>query len=189
MSIGFASKISALRREKNVSQKLAAEELGISQALLSHYEKGIRECNLEFVKKAAAYYNVSSDYLLGISDTKHGNSDVFEDSDIPSDTQMQTTTVLRAFVALMNMAEEEGGEAEKNFNSFFAVSIKKFIERSAKDKKNYSALCDIAVNSLPKIKTENSILHQKYRPQSIKTVESYASELINTTVTKVLTEK
>ena len=59
MSISFATKISTLRREKNITQKVAAEELGISQALLSHYEKGIRECNLSFVAKAALYYNVS----------------------------------------------------------------------------------------------------------------------------------
>ena len=31
--------------------KKAAEELQVSQALLSHYEKGIRKCGLEFVVK------------------------------------------------------------------------------------------------------------------------------------------
>lgn len=39
--------------------------MGISQALLSHYEKGIRECGLDFLVKAAEYYDVSCDYLLG----------------------------------------------------------------------------------------------------------------------------
>ncbi len=184
MSLGFASKISALRREKNISQKLAAEELGVSQALLSHYEKGIRECNLEFVKKAAIYYNVSADYLLGLSDTKHGNRDVFDDADIPSDAQLQTTTVLRAFVSLMNMSEEDGGDAEKTFNSFFSLAIRKFIERASGEKKNYSALCDMTANALPKIKTEI-----KNKPQSIKTVESYATDLINSTVNKALSDK
>ena len=184
MSIGFASKISSLRREKNITQKDAAKDLGVSQALLSHYEKGIRECNLEFVKKAAVYYNVSADFLLGLSDTKHGNRDVFDDADIPSDAQTETTTVLRAFVSLMNMAEEEGGEAEKTFNSFFALAIRKFIYRASGEKKNYSALCDMTANALPKIKTEFP-----NKPQCIKTIESYATELINSTVNKALTEK
>ena len=94
MSIGFASKISSLRREKNITQKDAAKDLGVSQALLSHYEKGIRECNLEFVKKAAVYYNVSADFLLGLSDTKHGNRDVFDDADIPSDAEVLETVVV-----------------------------------------------------------------------------------------------
>ena len=184
MSIGFASKISALRREKKITQKDAAAELGVSQALLSHYEKGIRECNLEFVKKAAIYYNVSADFLLGLSDTKHGSRDIFDESDIPSDAQTETTTVLRAFVALMNIAEEEGGETEKLFNSYFSLVIRKYLERASSEKKSYDALCDITINALPKIKTEFAA-----KPQSIKTVESYASELINSTVNKILSEK
>jgi len=61
----FARIITFLRKEKKLSQKQAAQELGISQALLSHYEKGIRECSLDFVVKTADYYNVSCDYLLG----------------------------------------------------------------------------------------------------------------------------
>ena len=43
----------------------AAEALDISQALLSHYEKGIRECGLDFLVKTAEYYDVTTDYLLG----------------------------------------------------------------------------------------------------------------------------
>lgn len=63
----FPRIITMLRKERGMSQKAAAEELGISQALLSHYEKGIRECGLDFVCKAADYYDVSCDYLLGRS--------------------------------------------------------------------------------------------------------------------------
>ena len=65
MNKDFSRNITFLRKEKKLSQKQAALELGISQALLSHYEKGIRECGLDFVIKAADYYNVSCDYLLG----------------------------------------------------------------------------------------------------------------------------
>ena len=54
-----------LRKEKGLSQKETAAKLGISQALLSHYEKGIRECGQEFLIKAADFYDVSCDYLLG----------------------------------------------------------------------------------------------------------------------------
>ena len=65
MNRNFARTISLLRRERGLSQKSAAADLGISQALLSHYEKGIRECGLEFVVKLADYYGVTTDYLLG----------------------------------------------------------------------------------------------------------------------------
>ncbi len=43
--------IKLLRKERGITQKQAAEDLGVSQALLSHYEKGIRECGLDFVVK------------------------------------------------------------------------------------------------------------------------------------------
>ncbi len=64
--------LALLRKEKNISQKNAASDLGISQALLSHYEKGIRECGLEFLVRAADYYDVSCDYLLGRSPQRTG---------------------------------------------------------------------------------------------------------------------
>lgn len=65
MNADFSRTLALLRQEKGISQRKAAKELGISQALLSHYENGIREPGLAFVKKACNYYHVSADYLLG----------------------------------------------------------------------------------------------------------------------------
>ena len=65
MNSNFPRIITLLRKERGLSQKQAASDLQISQALLSHYEKGIRECGLDFVVRTADYYNVSCDYLLG----------------------------------------------------------------------------------------------------------------------------
>ena len=70
----FPRMITLLRKEKGLSQKQAALELGVSQALLSHYEKGIRECGLDFAVKIADYYNVSCDYLLGRTADRNGMS-------------------------------------------------------------------------------------------------------------------
>lgn len=74
MESTFSAVISQLRKEQGISQKQAAQDLGISQALLSHYEKGIRECGLGFVVRAAGYYHVTSDYLLGLSDKKFAST-------------------------------------------------------------------------------------------------------------------
>lgn len=74
MNQDFSRIITLLRKEKSLSQKQAALDLGISQALLSHYEKGIRECSLDFVVKVADYYNVSCDYLLGRTAQRRGES-------------------------------------------------------------------------------------------------------------------
>lgn len=72
MCSDFPRILTLLRKEKNISQKKAAIDLGVSQGLLSHYEKGKRECGLAFLVKAADYYNVSCDYLLGRSAEPQG---------------------------------------------------------------------------------------------------------------------
>ena len=73
MSSEFSRTLSLLRQEKGVSQRAAAGELGISQALLSHYENGIREPGLLFVVKACDYYHVSADFILGRTLSREGN--------------------------------------------------------------------------------------------------------------------
>ena len=65
MNNNFSRTLSLLRKEKKLSQRAAAKELGVSQAVLSHYENGVREPGLEFVVRAADYYRVSTDFLLG----------------------------------------------------------------------------------------------------------------------------
>lgn len=61
-----------LRKERKLSQKQVAADLEVTQALLSHYENGKRECGLDFLVRAADYYNVSVDYLLGRSPMSTG---------------------------------------------------------------------------------------------------------------------
>lgn len=70
MKSAFAEKLGLLRREKGLSQRRAASDLGISQALLSHYENDAREPKLEFVVKVCDYYNVTADFLLGRTDIR-----------------------------------------------------------------------------------------------------------------------
>jgi len=71
----FSKNLRKLREERRISQKSAAASLGISQALLSHYEKGIRECGLNFLPRAAKFYNVSVDFMLGIAPENGENND------------------------------------------------------------------------------------------------------------------
>ena len=73
MATDFSRTLSLLRQEKGVSQRKAAGELGISQALLSHYENGIREPGLAFVVRACDYYHVSADFMLGRTLSRDGS--------------------------------------------------------------------------------------------------------------------
>jgi len=73
MATEFSRTLSLLRQERGVSQRTAAGDLGISQALLSHYENGIREPGLAFVVKACDYYHVSADFMLGRTLSREGS--------------------------------------------------------------------------------------------------------------------
>jgi len=90
MNKDFPRIITLLREERGLSQKKAADALGISQPLLSHYEKGIRECSLDFVVKVADFYDVSCDYLLGRTPNRSNGKIVI--NDIPKMTQVISLT-------------------------------------------------------------------------------------------------
>ena len=79
MSSDFSRCLSLLRQEKGISQRAAAKDLGISQALLSHYENGVREPGLAFVIRACNYYNVSADFLLGRTLSRDGTTIAADD--------------------------------------------------------------------------------------------------------------
>lgn len=72
MATDFSRTLSLLRQEKGISQRKAAAALGISQALLSHYENGIREPGLAFVCRVCDFYRVSADFLLGRTANRDG---------------------------------------------------------------------------------------------------------------------
>ncbi|MBP1543270.1 MAG: helix-turn-helix transcriptional regulator [Oscillospiraceae bacterium] len=72
MNKDFPRIMTLLRKERKLSQKQVAADLEVTQALLSHYENGKRECGLDFLVRAADYYNVSVDYLLGRSPLSTG---------------------------------------------------------------------------------------------------------------------
>ena len=101
MKSDFPRILTLLRKEKGISQKNAAAELGISQALLSHYEKGIRECGLDFLVRCADFYGVSCDYLLGRSPDRQGSTITVEDIPDPESTGPENR-VIGAVLPVLN---------------------------------------------------------------------------------------
>ncbi len=96
MNANFCRTLSLLRKERGISQRQAAGALGISQALLSHYENGVREPGLEFVVRAADFYHVSADFLLGRTLSRDGTTIV--DADALYDASEERDNVLRGSV-------------------------------------------------------------------------------------------
>lgn len=58
-----------LREDKDLTQKQIADILGMKQAQYSRYESGTREVPMHIAIELAKFYNVSLDYIAGLTDT------------------------------------------------------------------------------------------------------------------------
>ena len=128
MERSFANRLTDLRKDSGQSQKDSAAALGVSQALLSHYEKGIRECGLDFVTRAAAHYSVTCDYLLGTSSLKSGFSeDAFSSEDIPEDNKLDALTIFRALMVFKEKLRNQLSPNKELTLEYFALVAYRFL--------------------------------------------------------------
>ena len=63
-------RIRDLREDADLTQKQVADYLNIRQNTYSQYENGQRQLPLDALVKLALYYNVSTDYLLELTQIK-----------------------------------------------------------------------------------------------------------------------
>lgn len=66
----YWERIRALREDKDITQKNLADHFHIAQNTYSQYENGKREIPISVLIKLCQYFEVSSDYILGLSDKK-----------------------------------------------------------------------------------------------------------------------
>ena len=64
----IADKIKNARTIKKLTQEQVAEDLNVSRQTISNWENGINEPKISYLKAIAVYFNVSTDYLLGLED-------------------------------------------------------------------------------------------------------------------------
>ena len=64
----FADRLLELRKERNISQANLAKALGVSFSVVCYWETDKSEPTAPNIIKIAEFFNVSSDYLLGLED-------------------------------------------------------------------------------------------------------------------------
>ena len=64
----FGSRLSGLRKQKNLKQRDVAEHFGMAVRTYQNYEGGQREPNFSTLVALADYFDVTTDYLLGRTD-------------------------------------------------------------------------------------------------------------------------
>ena len=64
----FGEKLKTIRKSRNLTQLELSQRLGVSKGTVSAYEQGLSYPSIETLVKITSILNISSDYLLGISD-------------------------------------------------------------------------------------------------------------------------
>jgi HTH-type transcriptional regulator, competence development regulator len=75
----LGSNIKKLRERENISQKDFAQKIGISNVVLSRYEKDERKPDYDMLKRIADYFEVSIDFLLGREEKGNQKEDTLEE--------------------------------------------------------------------------------------------------------------
>ena len=65
----YWERIKALREDNDITQNVMAEHLNIAQNTYSQYENGKREIPINILIQICKYFKVSSDYILGLTDS------------------------------------------------------------------------------------------------------------------------
>ena len=66
----YIQRMRNLREDHDKTQQEIADVLGTSQTMYARYERGANELPIRHLLKLCHYYQVSSDYFLGLSDIK-----------------------------------------------------------------------------------------------------------------------
>lgn len=76
MSVSTPDIIRKLREDHELKQSALAKQLGVVQQTYSNYEKGHSAIPLEYLVKLASFYQVSTDYLLGLTSLEKPAADM-----------------------------------------------------------------------------------------------------------------
>lgn len=63
----YYERIRGLREDNDMTQQEIADILGTSQTMYARYERGANELPIRHLKALCELYNISADYILGIS--------------------------------------------------------------------------------------------------------------------------
>lgn len=77
----IGDRLKQLRVEYGILQKKLAEQLNLSQQTISLYESNKRQPDYDTLREIAEFFNVSTDYILGVTDIKETINAVVEKAD------------------------------------------------------------------------------------------------------------
>lgn len=119
----FAERLLNLREKAVKKRQEVADDLGISRASLEYYEKDKRKPDIDVLLKLADYYNVSTDYLLGLTAASTTDKDVQYICDYTGLSEDAIDT-LHSCIKIM---DEEAYKLSVDFVSDLIEMVKRFV--------------------------------------------------------------
>jgi len=86
--VNMGEKLKSLRNEKKLTQKQVADQIGLAISAVSSYESGTRYPSYDVLVKLASIFHVSTDYLIGMTDTRNVDVTGLNDSEIELISQL-----------------------------------------------------------------------------------------------------
>ena len=81
MDTNYSEKIRTLRKSKRMTQEQVADQIGVTKAMISAYETGIKCPSVEVLLKLSQLFNVTVDYIIRPDAPKYVDvSDLSDDS-------------------------------------------------------------------------------------------------------------
>lgn len=71
----MATRLTALRQIKGVKQEDVAEAANVSRTQIANLERGRGDPSIPVLLRLAQYFNVTTDYLLGVGAASEGSTD------------------------------------------------------------------------------------------------------------------
>lgn len=81
----ISERLELLRKELGYNKRELVKHLPLNYSTYANYESGIREPNSEVLQNIAKFYNVSVDFIMGITDNRKRIDDVLKISDLEYD--------------------------------------------------------------------------------------------------------
>jgi len=100
--VDFGFRLKTLRLEKNLSQAKLAQALGLSANTISQYETSKRFPDQKGIVTICRFFNISADYLFGLSDQKRTPDDAQSSSQL---NEKQQNAISDLIIAFMNSEE------------------------------------------------------------------------------------
>lgn len=139
----FSNRLIALRKERDLTQAELAKQVHLQRSTLSGYETEGKEPTYETLCTLAEYFNVTTDYLLGVSSARTHNDAVFvNDTRNFAASYEQAPAQVKATVAAC-------------FDSFYLILSRDIKNRKIQRLNIYAELLDLIQRSRASIR--NSI--------------------------------